>query len=552
MNNTFQKALPNKKHLTSDLVAGLTFAVANIPTAMAHAILATVNPVLGINTLMVAVPIGAIFSSSVYMNISTTSALSVAVGSSLAAFPTSQKVDALTTLVMLVGIIALVLGLLKAGSMLRFVPNSVMVGFINGVAILIILGQLSDLTGYNSAYSNKIAQTLDMALNTSKIHWQSLLIGLLTIAIILGLNKTRFRKISALGGLITATFVVYGLKLEGVELIKDVANLTGSLPHPALPNLSLIPRLIIPAISIAIVGLVQGAAVSQNFPNPNGKYPSASGDFFGVGMANLVASFFQGIPAGGSMSGTSLNISSGAKSRWTNIFAGLFVIIITLAFSGFVNLIPMPALAGLVLLAGFQSLQIPAAITVWNTGRVSTVLMGLTFILTLIIPLQFAVLVGVAFSILLFVMQESNRVQIKEWVMVPDGYPLEQPAPVELPSGKVTTLMIYGSVFFAASKVFEKSLPLAEETDHAVVIIGLRGHSEVGSTFINTLWRYSDTLQAHNSKLVLVGINQEVYDKLERTGFLSALGPDNVYLATDQIGESMNQALDSAHRWLES
>ncbi len=552
MNKTLEKTLPNKKHLTSDLLAGLTFAVANIPTAMAHAILATVNPVLGINTLMIAVPIGAIFTSSVYMNISTTSALSVAVGSSLATFSTGQKVQALATLVLLVGIISLVLGLLKAGSMMRFVPNSVMVGFINGVAVLIILGQLSDLTGYNSDYSNKIAQTLDMFLHTDMIHWQSLMIGLMTIGIIVGLNQTRFHKISALVGLVTTTALVYALKLEDIELIQDVANLTGTLPHPALPDFSLIPPLIIPAISIAIVGLVQGAAVSQNFPNPNGKFPSASGDFVGVGIANLVTSFFQGIPAGGSMSGTSLNVSSGAKTRWTNIFAGVFVIIITLAFSGLVNLVPMPALAGLVLLAGFQSLQIPSAITVWNTGIVSGALMILTFVLTLIVPLQYAVLVGVAFSILLFVMQESNRVLIKEWVIVPDGWPLERPAPDKLPPGKVTLLMIYGSVFFAASKVFEKSLPAADVADRSVVIIGLRGHTEIGSTFINTLWRYSDTLQAHNSKLILVGIDQDVYEKLRRTGFLDAIGTDNVYLATDQIGGSLNLALDSAHRWLES
>lgn len=544
------KVAPKRSNLAADLLAGLTFAVANIPTAMAHAIMATVSPVLGIYTLMTATPIAALFTSSVLMNVSTTSALSVSVGSSLTGYAGDQKIQALGTLVFLVGVIGLVLGLLKAGSMMRFVPNSVMVGFINGVAVLIILGQMSDLTGYNSTYSNKVAKTLDMLLHPKLIDWPSLLVGLLTFAVILGLNRTRLHKISALVGLIVASGVVYVFDIQGVKLIRDVATLTGELPKFTLPNFHMLLGLALPALSIAIVGLVQGAAVSQNYPNPNGKFPDTSGDFLGQGIANLVTSFFQGLPAGGSMSGTGLNINSGARSRWTNIFAGVFVILIILFFSPLVNYIPMPALAALVTLAGFQSLHIPAAITVWNTSQVSGVLMALTFVLTLVIPLQYAVLAGVAFSILLFVFQESNRVRITEWETVPNGYPIEKPVPAKLLSNRVTLLNIYGSVFFAASKTIEASLPSPDECEHAVVILGLRGHSEIGGTIINTLWQYSDKLKEHHSKLKLVGINQEIRNKLKGTGFLQELGEENVYMAAAQLGVSLNNAIRDGEAWI--
>ena len=151
---------PERRHLMSDLIAGLTFAVVNVPQAMAHALLATVNPVLGIYTLMVAVPIGAIFTSSVYMNVSTTAALSVAAGAGLVDIPASQKLEALAVLVLLVGVIQLLAGLFRLGFLIRFVSNAVMTGFLNGVAVLIILGQLGDLTGYESAFSNRVAQAL--------------------------------------------------------------------------------------------------------------------------------------------------------------------------------------------------------------------------------------------------------------------------------------------------------------------------------------------------------------------------------------------------------
>ena len=141
---------PERSHLASDLVAALTFAVVNVPQAMGHALLAMVNPVLGIYTLMVAVPVGALFSSSVFMNVSTTGALSVAAGVVLMDFPAGQRAEALVVLVLLVGAIQVLAGLFRLGFLIRFVSNAVMTGFLNGVAVLIILGQLSDLTGYQS------------------------------------------------------------------------------------------------------------------------------------------------------------------------------------------------------------------------------------------------------------------------------------------------------------------------------------------------------------------------------------------------------------------
>ena len=550
MDQYTEQLRPEKRNLSADLMAGLTFAVVNVPQSMAHALMATINPVQGIYTLILAMPVGALFTSSVFMNVSTTSALSVAVGSSLVGYTGDQKIQALASLVLMVGVVELILGLLKLGSMIRFVPNSVMTGFINGVAVLIILGQVSDLTGTNSAYTNKVAKTLDVLLHPELINWASVAVGLLTILIILGLSRTKLRKIAAIVGLVTATLVVTIFQLNTVVQVNDVTTLTGSLPHLVMPSLQLLVKMIIPAISLAIIGLIQGAGVSQSFPNPDGKFPDVSRDFLGQGTANIASGLFQGIPAGGSMSGTSLNITSGAKTRWTNIFAGVFVALILLFFSRFVGFIPMPALAGLVLLAGVQSLQIPSAITVYQTGPISAVAMGLTFVSTLFIPLQYAVLTGVAFSILLYVFQASNQVKVIQVVPVPEGLPEEEPAPAQLPSDQATILLVYGSIFFAAAQTIEDSLPALDNTRHAVVILSLRGHTEIASTFINVLSRYSASLQERESKLMLAGIDKDVYELLRRTGLLAQIGEENVFLAQKQLAGSVNQALKAARTWL--
>ena len=554
-----QTLKPERRHLNADLIAGLTFAIVNVPQAMAHALLATVNPVLGIYTLMMAVPIGALFTSSVFMNVSTTSALSVAAGAGLANVASDQKAQALVAMVLLVGLIQLLAGLFKLGFLVRFVSDSVMTGFLNGVAVLIILGQLGDLTGYQSPFNNSVARALDLLLRLPRIDIPTTIIGLLTLGLIVVLLRTRLGRFAFIIAIGISTVLLALLSLpvwgaeqswQAVQTVGDVASIPRSLPQLILPTPQLMLSLLLPALSVAIIGLIQGAGVSQSYPNPDGKYPNVSRDFLGQGAANIASSLVGGLPAGGSISGTALIISAGARSRWTNILAGFFVALIVLLAAPLVEFVPMPALAALLIVAGFQGLRLEAAQTIWRTSRVSTVVMGLTFLATLFIPLQYAVLIGVALSVVLHVARQSNKVSVTWLVPAVDGFPVERPAPRELPSRQFTMLQIYGSLFFAAATSLEEMLPTVDNTTRAVVALGLRGRDEIGSTFITVLQRYAEALQARDSKLMLVGVDQRVLDQLTRTGLLQRIGEENVFLATPQVGEAMNQAAAAAHAWL--
>ena len=551
-NNTLGQLKPDRGLISSDLIAGLTFSVVNVPQAMAHALLALVsNPVMGIYTLMVAVPVGAVFTSSVLMNVSTTGALSVATGEVLGPLPVASRTAALVALVFLVGLFQILAGVFRLGFLVRFVSNAVMTGFLNGIAVLIIVGQLGALTGYFSPYSNRIAQALDLFLHLDQVNRYTTVIGLLTLGLMALLLSSRLRKFAFIIAIALATVLVTALGWQSVETVGDIATITAKLPEIAVPDVALLLQMLLPAFSIAIIGLIQGAGVSQGYPNPDGKYPNISRDFLGQGIANLATSFVGGIPAGGSISGTALIMSAGARSRWTNISVGVFVALIVALFASLVSLVPMSALAALLIVAGFQGLRVPQALTVWNTSRVSGVVMILTFLATLVMPLQYAVLVGVAFSILLYVARQSNRVVLIQIVPVPGGLPEEHPAPESLPSNKVTMLQIYGSLFFAAAKSLEELLPAVDDTTHAVVLIGLRGRNEIGSTFVNVLERYSKDLQAHNSKLMLVGVSPEVYSQLSRSGLRAQIGDENIFPATAQLGAAMNRALVVANQWLD-
>jgi sulfate permease, SulP family len=551
---------PEPGHLSSDLIAALTFAVVNVPQAMGHALLATVNPVLGIFTLMIAVPVGAIFSSSVFMNVSSTAALSVASGVALAEFPPDQKAEALVMLVLLAGVIQLLAGLFRLGFLVRFVSNAVMTGFLNGVAVLIILGQLADLTGYRSTFSNPVGRALDLLLRINQVDLRVSAIGVFTLGLIVLMlwvkPLQRFAFIIAIAGAtaLLAVLTIPGLPsapwFSGVPMVGDISLIPRALPEFAIPQVSLFMSLLVPAVSVAIIGLVQGAGVSQGTPNPDGRYPDVARDFRGQGVANIATSLAGGIPAGGSVSGTALIMSAGGRSRWANIFVGLFVAAIVLLAAPLVERVPMPALAALLIVAGFQGLRVPQAVIAWHTGAISRAVMVVTFVATLVVPLQFAVLFGVALSIVLHVFRQSNKVVVTQWVLQPQGFPLEQPAPAELASNQFTLLHVYGSLFFAAARSMEELLPQVGNTTHAVVAINLRGKSEVGSTFVTVLQRYSEALRGRQSKLMLVGVDPAVREQLAKTGVLEILGEENVFVATPQLGVALNRAVAAAYAWL--
>ena len=311
------------------------------------------------------------------------------------------------------------LGLAKLGSLVRFIPTAVLVGFINAVAINIILGQFDNLTGYDSQGPNRIARAIDTLAHVLQFSLPACLVGAVTIALVLLLERTRLGALamvvaviagSALAALLAAPFI--GAQ---VALLNGVASVPNSLPGLQLPSFELVGSMIIPAFSLALVGLVQGAAISGSIPNPDGRYPDASADFRGQGIANLATSLFQGMPVGGSMSSTSLVRTAGAKTALANLTAGVVMAICIVALGPVIGFVAMPSLAGLLILVGFRTLKIHDLVMVWKTGPIQATVLSVTFMLTLLIPLQYAVLTGVGLAVVLHVTRLSNRIVVRRW-----------------------------------------------------------------------------------------------------------------------------------------
>ncbi len=533
-----------------DAAAGLLLGLANVPGGLAMGVLAGVSPVSGLYGYLFGTVAGALATSSVLMSVQATAALAVLASDVPGVDGTSTGLAALATLTILTGLIMLGLGLAKTGSVVRFVPHSVVTGFINAVAVTIVLSQVAELTGYRSPESHRVLRVVDTAASVDLVDATTIVVALVTIALIVVLSRTRLGGFGMVVAIVAVSAVVEIAGLDSVRQVADVAEIPAGLPAPDLPELSLVWGLLLPAVSLAFVGLVQGSAISQSVPNPDGRYPDISGDFRGQGVANVVSGVFQGMPVGGSMSATGILTTAGARTRWANLVAGAVMLFVILLIPGVANLIAMPTLAALLTVVGVRTFRLHEVEMVWRTGRGHALVMLLTFILTIVAPLQFAVLAGIGLSVGLFVIRQSNKVVIYRWVLTPgDPFPKEIPPPRELPAGEVVVLTTYGSLFFASAPIFEGQLPeVTGHSQNAVVVLRLRGKEDLGSTFITVLMRYRWSLDVVGAHLVLSGVGERILRQLRDTGTLDELGEANVFTASESVGESLQRALVRAEQ----
>lgn len=534
-----------------DARAGVVLGIESVPDGLAAGLLAGVNPVFGLYAYLSGTLAGAVSTSSALMTVQATGAMAVLVSDVPLTQDPRTAGPALATLALLTGLIMLALGVARLGGLVRFVPHAVLVGFVNAVAVNIVLGQLGDFTGYAADGDNRIGRTLDTLAHVGAFGWSTLAVGAATIVLIIALERTVIGPLGMVVAVVLTSIAAAVLNLDGVQLIRDIADVPDSLPTPDLPTLSHAGSLLVPALSLAFVGLVQGAAISGSVPNPDGKYPDASGDFRGQGIANIAASVFRGMPVGGSMSATALARSAGARTALANLTAGVVMALCVLVAGHAIGLIAMPALAGLLILVGARTFKPHDVATVWRTGATQAAVLGMTFVLTLLIPLQYAVLAGVGLAVVLYVARQSNKVVVRRWTFT-DGssWPLEEDAPEVLVPGEIVVLVPYGSLFFAAAPVFEAQLPaVPDPCPGTVVILRLRGKDELGSTFIRAVTGYARRLDAAGASLVLVGVGDRAMTQLEDTGSLDTLGADRVHPARARVGASLHDAMTAAAAW---
>jgi sulfate permease, SulP family len=540
-----------RRTLPGDLAAGAVLGIESVPDALARGVLAGVNPLAGLNAYLFGMLGGALFTATPLMAVQSTGALAVIVAD-VGLNENPDPARALFTLSMLTGIAMLAAGVLRLGKLLRFVSTAVLTGFLAALGINIVLSQLATLTGYQSGGGGgTIARFIRMMTDLDQIDLPSTVVGMSTMVLVVILTRTRLGPL----GMVVAVLVgsglaaVFGARGSPVVLVGDLVDVQRALPLPVLPDLASIPSLILPALSLGFVGLVQGAGVAAAVQD--GNPPDASQDFVGQGIGNLVAGVFQGMPVGGSASASALAVAAGARTRLAPIVAALVIALTVLLLGGAVELIAMPALAALLIVVGAGTVRPGRVIAQARLGPVQLVVVTVTLVLTLLVPLQYAVLVGVGLSLILHALRQSSQVKLVQLHLDEHGRMRESAPPTVLAPHQVVVLQPYGSLFFASAEAIERQLPeLAETSRESVVILRLRGVDEVGMTVVEMLRRYVTAAGRHRSRVVLVVDSTRLVTELQVTGLLGDLGEENLYRGDQWVGRAVRRAHRDAAAWV--
>lgn len=535
---------------TKDLGAGLVNGIVSVPDGLASAALAGVNPIAGLYTSAVAPIAGSLLVSAQRMQIATTSASALAAGEAIRTFPQDQRLDALMLVTIATGVFLALFWLLRIGRLVKYVSQAVMTGFLIGVAVVLILDQSAPLVGYDPPAGSEPFQFWSLLTHLGSIHWPTLAIGGLALILAATLARTRLRSWSSLIAMIVPTLVVLLLGWSGVRTVSDNGGLGGGLPLPHFPALSLLSvELMLAAFALAAIIAIQGAGVSQSMVNLDGKPISVDRDMLAQGAANIAAGLFSGIPAGGSVGQSALNVSVGAQTRWSGIFGGLWMLAILAFLASPVGYVPMAVLAALMIIAGIGAIDLREARSIWMVGWPARLAATVTCLASLFLSIVMAILIGVVLSALMSLVRAANDVTVRWLRPDEEGGFVEEAVPANLDADhEVMVINVYGSLFFAGARTLAERLPRPMGAVHPIVILRLRGHSQVGATLVDVLDDYADLLATAGGRLYLTGVAPQLFAPLRASKLTD--GDDPVlYAATRRLGESTRRAVEDAKAW---
>lgn len=538
-----------------DALAGLVTGLFSIPEGMAYASIGGFNPVAGIYAGIVPGIIGSLFARTVLMVTTLTSAIALTSRSVLedAGLDPADPSN-IAALAVIVGVVMLIFGLLKFGSIMSFVSNAVMTGFSTGIAVQIIAGVLGDATGYKPVSDNTIGKFIDSLAHIGLWHPAAAAVAAGTVAVWAVFHFIKpVRSFATLLALVIVTAVV-AIAGTDVETVGDIASIANALPPLTVPDFAVMPELFMGGVAVALVALAQAAGISAAVPNPDGSRTNMNGDFLAQGAANAVGGMFGALPAGGSLSRTGVATSAGAQTRWAGIFAGLWLAVLVLVAGSAAEIIPMPVIGGLILVIGAELVigRWPDIKLVLQVAPLSAVAMIITFVATTELPLHTAILIGVITSLVLYCAKAAKAAQLVALQPADEqGVWRVVPMPKRCASNEVTVLHYAGVGLFAEVARIDEEWPRIDGSRNAVVVLSMRMLPDVPSSVaIKALRRWAAELTANHGRLIIAGVTPAVAQVLTRGGLAEVLGPDGIVEGTDEVLGALNTAVARGRDWI--
>lgn len=540
-----------RENFLPDLIAGLTVGVLMFPQAIAYVSIAELPPQTGVYASIVGAIAAALWGSSYHLNTGATNAVSLLVLSillPLAPVGSDEYIILAAILALLVGAFQLFFGLARLGILVNFVSDAVVIGFTTGAGVLIAAGQLRHWLRLAIPSSNNLYLMLQgVATHITETHLISLVIGA-GVIVVMSLIRWRWPNApDALIGIGLASLAVWALGLQhlGVETIGSLPRSLPPLSKLENPGLDVMGQLASGALAIAAIALLQTLAIAKSVASESHQRLDSNQEFIGQGMANIASGLFSGYPVSGSLVRTSLNHASGGKTPLSNIVAGVFVMLIVLILAPLTVYIPRAALAGAVILIAYHMVNRKEIMRVINGTRGDAIIMVVTFLSTLFLPLQFAVLTGILVSFVVYILNSS----------LPRVFPV-------LPSDEFTHLRyqeggevcpqmaifdIFGDLYFgAANRVEDVILRYHQEhPEQKILLLRMLSVNQCDISGIHMLESIVRTYRQEGGDVVLIRTHPEILALMKATGFYDYLGASNFFYEEKKaISYAFNRLLD--------
>ncbi len=526
----------SKKTFIADLISGVLIGIVALPLAIAFGIASGVKPEQGLFSAIVAGIVVSLFSGSRVQISGPTGAFIVIIYGIIQQY----GYDGLAIATILAGIFLVILGLFRFGTLLRFIPYSLTIGFTSGIAVIIFSSQINDLFGLN--IKSLPAEFLDKWTlyfqNFNSYNISALVIGVVSLILIFVWQRFNLKIPGSLVALVVATLIVQIFQLPVETIGSKFGNVPNTFPAPSFPHLNwaVITKMFSPAFTIAILAAIESLLSAVVADGMMGTRHRSNMELVAQGVGNIVSPIFLGIPVTGAIARTATNIKNGGKTPIAGIIHSIVLILIMLFFAPYASLIPLPALAAILIFIAYKMSEWQSFVKTFKAPLSDRVILINTFLLTVFVDLTVAIEVGLVFAALSFIKKMSDvteaRLLTESMRAAEEGNDSGEIGSKEIPKG-VEIFEVYGTLFFGAVDQFRETIKQFEKTPkviilqtHHLLVIDGSGLKALDDLFIQ--------LQKEKTVLLVSGLHKQPMFELIRSGLFDKIKEENFFGDLDE------------------
>ncbi len=517
-----------KEQFVKDIVAGIIVAIIALPLSIALALASGVTPEKGIYTAIIAGFLISFFGGSRVQISGPTAAFATIVAGIVA----KNGMDGLIVATILAGIILILMGLLKLGSLIKFIPYTITTGFTSGIAITIVVGQIKSFLGLTTDPNVNAIETVEkveeIVRHIGTINWSAVIVGAVCLAVLIvwPLLPGFLKKIpGSLVAVFVGIFMVSGLKMD-VKTIGELYTITSDLPKFQLPSFSfeMISNVLPDAFTIAILAAIESllsCVVADSMVNSRHR---SNMELVAQGIGNVGSALFGGIPATGAIARTAANVKNGGRTPISGMVHSVVLLLILVVLMPYAGLIPMPTIAAILFMVAYNMSEWKKFVHLCKTAPKSDIIvLVLTFVLTVMFDLVVAIEVGMILAAMLFMKRMSEVTEVEGWKYIDDENDPDSITLREVPKNTVV-YEISGPLFFgAADKILNISL---KEKDN-ILILRMRSVTALDATAMHSLEELYAKCKKNNITVILSHVNEQPMRTMKKAGFDKMVGEDN-------------------------